>query len=1090
VSEIRSVSVRLDADIAGYIAKMKLAGAATDSAFGRSTRGISSVNQKLGTTDSQLRKVSTSARRLGTDFDQTRLKVDTGARSIDRYSGRLGVLLDLVLGLGPGLIPIGAVAVPAVAALGTNLLGVVGALGVAKLAIVGVGDALKAVNKYALDPTQENLTAAHQALEQLPPSARRFTLELAAMRPELKNLQSIAANGLLPGVQQGLQSLVGDLPIVRQGIRGISTELGNLAADAGASLSSDRWQPFLKFVSREAPIGLGVMGHALGDVTHGVAELFMAFGSTTHDIDRGILRLADDFDRWASSVGRTKGFQDFLAYVDENGPRVLDLLGNTAMAFIDISRAAAPLGGPVLDTLNLFLRVVDAIAKSDLGTPIFTGIVALRLLTRATQLWQTTSTGAVGTFIAGQKAAVVAIRQSTAAQQQGVLSAKELAAVQARGAAGWMTLRGGALKAGAGLAGIGLIASGVTDKLHLTNTATLAMAGSMAGPWGAAIGAGVGLLLDFGHHQDTSAAATTDFTATLNQQTGAITENTTALAAQALQKDGAFEDAQKLGIGLDTITQAAVGNTEALSQVNAQLDYFLEKTKPGYVAGGAQPIPPEQIKAAGDLSKELGILGGTIDEDQKKTRELAEATAHNSSTADRSVAAHRRLAASIQGEKKAAADGVAQWKLFDDTLDKSSVSLNQWIRNMQKTANALANFGQNALRAARKGLDEGLIKSLNEAGPAGALRMRQLANASQKEIGRANAAWQSFQGATNDATQALFRATNHQWRVNIEDKQALAALQAISSQLNALHDKTIRVTTQHFTGGHSVAGDADGGTVPGPRYPYGDKVIRALAPGEEVITNRHGEADAFRRDRATGRIPAYGMADGGTVTHVTSSGPTLTAGDSGLGAEARKTTTALQRLRHSLADSTKELDAERQHRQDLAQQRASLVSSVRSNFQNTLFGTTDNGIWSGSSTTDPVAILKGDIRNARSYRRDIRRLRGRGLSAAVLAQITNLDDAEQALGLSPHELREISRLYRVRQRASQSAGATAGNIRFGDQLAESNRHLLGLQAEVKRLRGDVQHLEHAQAQHAKDTGKEVGNQINKSARDATRRAHR
>ena len=43
---------------------------------------------------------------------------------------------------------------------------------------------------------------------------------------------------------------------------------------------------------------------------------------------------------------------------------------------------------------------------------------------------------------------------------------------------------------------------------------------------------------------------------------------------------------------------------------------------------------------------------------------------------------------------------------------------------------------------------------------------------------------------------------------------------------------------------------ADGGTVGGARAPYGDKVLTYLAPGEEVITNRNGEADRFRADRA------------------------------------------------------------------------------------------------------------------------------------------------------------------------------------------------------------------------------------------------
>lgn len=95
--------------------------------------------------------------------------------------------------------------------------------------------------------------------------------------------------------------------------------------------------------------------------------------------------------------------------------------------------------------------------------------------------------------------------------------------------------------------------------------------------------------------------------------------------------------------------------------------------------------------------------------------------------------------------------------------------------------------------------------------------------------------------------------------------QAIADARRIQAAVNAVRSKTVTIHVQR-TGSQarSVAvAQADGGTVPGPRTPYGDKVLAYLAPGEEVITNRRGEADRYRADRAAGRIPAY--ADGGTI---------------------------------------------------------------------------------------------------------------------------------------------------------------------------------------------------------------------------------
>ncbi len=67
--------------------------------------------------------------------------------------------------------------------------------------------------------------------------------------------------------------------------------------------------------------------------------------------------------------------------------------------------------------------------------------------------------------------------------------------------------------------------------------------------------------------------------------------------------------------------------------------------------------------------------------------------------------------------------------------------------------------------------------------------------------------------------------------------------------------------------------NAAGGTIPGQRAPYGDKVLSWLAPGEEVISNRHGQADKHRPLlKAINSGQYQGHADGGTVFNVATSG--------------------------------------------------------------------------------------------------------------------------------------------------------------------------------------------------------------------------
>ncbi len=88
-------------------------------------------------------------------------------------------------------------------------------------------------------------------------------------------------------------------------------------------------------------------------------------------------------------------------------------------------------------------------------------------------------------------------------------------------------------------------------------------------------------------------------------------------------------------------------------------------------------------------------------------------------------------------------------------------------------------------------------------------------------------------------------------------------------------------------GGQAIA--ADGATVVGaPRQPYGDKVLYAVAPGEEIVSNRFGQADKHRdllkaiNDGVDIRHLFPGYADGGTAgarsTRVSVSAPPVSIG--------------------------------------------------------------------------------------------------------------------------------------------------------------------------------------------------------------------
>jgi len=86
------------------------------------------------------------------DYNRALLTAATGTkafvRELDSSNDRM---------LGPALVPIGAAFVPALSGLTNQLALSAGAAGVAVLAFQGIGDALKATNDYAIEPTDANL---------------------------------------------------------------------------------------------------------------------------------------------------------------------------------------------------------------------------------------------------------------------------------------------------------------------------------------------------------------------------------------------------------------------------------------------------------------------------------------------------------------------------------------------------------------------------------------------------------------------------------------------------------------------------------------------------------------------------------------------------------------------------------------------------------------------------------------------------------------------------------------------------------------------------------------------------------------------
>ncbi|TQK73360.1 hypothetical protein [Nocardioides sp. SLBN-35] len=358
--------------------------------------------------DESLHSLSGSAVRSSRSTSQTEKDVDglgktsrrTGA-DIDRLSGRVAILAKVFATLGPAIAPIGAVGVAGIAGLASEFgFATAGALSLL-VAAQGVGDALKAVEAARLEPTAANIEKAEQAMRRLAPEARAFVTRFQELRPVLGELQQAAARGWFPGLTSALDALESAAPRLERIMLAVSTAGGEAISAGAQSLAGPRWSEFFSFVEAEAPAAITALASAVGSLTHGFAELWMAFDPINDGVRDWLVDISRSFDEWATGLDQTEGFHEFIAYVQENGPRVADAVVAITNAILQIAEAAAPLGGPVLEALTSIANAIALIADSPLGTPIMAGVTAMSALSIATNV----ATSALGRFTVASTAA-------------------------------------------------------------------------------------------------------------------------------------------------------------------------------------------------------------------------------------------------------------------------------------------------------------------------------------------------------------------------------------------------------------------------------------------------------------------------------------------------------------------------------------------------------------------------------------------------------------------------------------------------------------------------------------------------------------
>ncbi len=117
---------------------------------------------------------------------------------------------------------------------------------------------------------------------------------------------------------------------------------------ANSVVGQNAIQAFIEYTKTNLP----KLGQIFGNVFSGIGNLMIAFGQNSSNIFDWLVKLTSQFRAWSEQVGQSQGFKDFISYVQENGPTIMQLIGNIVKALVAFGTAMAPIASKLLDFIT------------------------------------------------------------------------------------------------------------------------------------------------------------------------------------------------------------------------------------------------------------------------------------------------------------------------------------------------------------------------------------------------------------------------------------------------------------------------------------------------------------------------------------------------------------------------------------------------------------------------------------------------------------------------------------------------------------------------------------------------------------------
>jgi hypothetical protein len=270
------------------------------------------------------------------------------------------------------------------------------------------------------DIGSSSMDKLRQAMAKVGPEGIAFATWLVSLKEKFFDLRRVAQAGMLPGVQEGLQKIIDRYgPQFFAFVDKMAKVAGQLFIALGDAFTSPTMVAFFETMDKYAPDFFSLFALIGIDFMKIIAGMMTAFAPFAKDFMTGFADLTASWATWAASLKDNPAFQEFIAYVVLEGPKVLKLIKDILTTVINIGKGMAQNG--TFDALVGFFdfladvdpKIIATVVQGILGlfvaSQVSAGIVSLTI---AFKLLTGTLTGVITLGVFALVAALVILYQN------------------------------------------------------------------------------------------------------------------------------------------------------------------------------------------------------------------------------------------------------------------------------------------------------------------------------------------------------------------------------------------------------------------------------------------------------------------------------------------------------------------------------------------------------------------------------------------------------------------------------------------------------------------------------------------------------